>query len=59
MGKKNFIFDRDGYMIKESTACLPGGCIGINWSFTRSFFYMRKIGRNLDYLLIMITNQDG
>ncbi|MFI5129016.1 MAG: bifunctional histidinol-phosphatase/imidazoleglycerol-phosphate dehydratase HisB [Chitinophagales bacterium] len=59
MSKRILFIDRDGTLIREA----PPTYQIDSWEklefYPEAFFYMRKIAEDFDYLLVMITNQDG
>ncbi|MCK5442011.1 MAG: bifunctional histidinol-phosphatase/imidazoleglycerol-phosphate dehydratase HisB [Maribacter sp.] len=58
MGKKVLFIDRDGTIIKE-TADEQIDAFEKMIFYPKAFTYLGKIARELDYELVMITNQDG
>jgi imidazoleglycerol-phosphate dehydratase/histidinol-phosphatase len=59
MSKRILFIDRDGTLIREA----PPTYQVDSWEklefYPEAFFYMRKIAEDFDYLLVIITNQDG
>ena len=59
MGKRILFIDRDGTLIKEA----PPTYQVDSWEklefYPEVFFYMKKIADDFDYVLVMVTNQDG
>jgi imidazoleglycerol-phosphate dehydratase / histidinol-phosphatase len=57
--KRVLFIDRDGTLIKEA----PPSYQVDSWDklefYPEAFCYMRKLAEEFDYLLIMVTNQDG
>ena len=58
MRKKVLFIDRDGTMIKE-TADEQIDAFEKMIFYPKAFTYLGKIAQELDYELVMITNQDG
>lgn len=58
MGKKVLFIDRDGTIIKE-TADEQIDSFEKLIFYPKAFTYLGKIAKELDYELVMITNQDG
>tara|TARA_E500000318_G_scaffold107625_1_gene117211 strand:- start:250 stop:1386 length:1137 start_codon:yes stop_codon:yes gene_type:complete len=58
MGKKVLFIDRDGTIIKE-TADEQIDAFEKMVFYPKAFTYLGKIAKELDYELVMITNQDG
>ncbi|MGN7514330.1 MAG: bifunctional histidinol-phosphatase/imidazoleglycerol-phosphate dehydratase HisB [Allomuricauda sp.] len=58
MGKKVLFIDRDGTIIKE-TADEQIDTFEKMVFYPKAFTYLGKIAKELDYELVMITNQDG
>lgn len=58
MGKKVLFIDRDGTIIKE-TVDEQIDAFEKMMFYPKSFTYLGKIAKELDYELVMITNQDG
>tara|TARA_E500000318_G_C3567568_1_gene216356 strand:- start:1096 stop:2232 length:1137 start_codon:yes stop_codon:yes gene_type:complete len=58
MGKKVLFIDRDGTIIKE-TADEQIDSFEKMIFYPKAFTYLGKIAKELDYELVMITNQDG
>ena len=57
--KKILFIDRDGTLIKEAPPTYQLDSFGKLEFYPDMFFYMRKIADELDYELVMVTNQDG
>src|SRR6476469_1005535 len=59
MSKRILFIDRDGTLIREA----PPTYQIDSWEklefYPEAFFYMRKIAEEFDYLLVIISNQDG
>ena len=59
MAKRILFIDRDGTLIREA----PPTYQIDSWEklefYPEAFYYMRKIAEEFDYLLVIITNQDG
>ncbi|MEW2922039.1 bifunctional histidinol-phosphatase/imidazoleglycerol-phosphate dehydratase HisB [Muricauda sp. ANG21] len=58
MGKKVLFIDRDGTIIKETVDEQIDAFEKMIF-YPKSFTYLGKIAKELDYELVMITNQDG
>ena len=58
MGKKVLFIDRDGTIIKEP-ADEQIDAFEKLFFYPKAFTYLAKIAKELDYELVMITNQDG
>ncbi len=58
MGKKVLFIDRDGTIIKEPGDEQIDGFEKLEF-YPKAFTYLGKIARELDFELVMITNQDG
>ena len=58
MGKKVLFIDRDGTMIKETADEQIDAFEKLDF-YPKAFTYLGKIAKELDYELVMITNQDG
>lgn len=58
MGKKVLFIDRDGTMIKEPADEQIDSFEKLDF-YPKAFTYLGKIAKELDYELVMITNQDG
>ncbi|MBO0323279.1 bifunctional histidinol-phosphatase/imidazoleglycerol-phosphate dehydratase HisB [Muricauda sp. CAU 1633] len=58
MGKKVLFIDRDGTIIKETSDEQIDAFDKISF-YPKVFTYLGKIAKELDYELVMITNQDG
>lgn len=56
--KKVLFVDRDGTLIHEPEDYQIDNLEKLEF-FPQALFYMAKIGRELDYELVMVTNQDG
>ncbi len=57
--KKILFIDRDGTLIKEAPPTYQLDDISKLEFYPGMFFYLRKIAEELDYELVMVTNQDG
>jgi imidazoleglycerol-phosphate dehydratase/histidinol-phosphatase len=57
--KRILFIDRDGTLIKEAPPTYQVDSWDKLEFYPGAFFYMKKIADDLDYVLIMITNQDG
>ena len=57
--KKILFIDRDGTLIKEAPPTYQLDDFSKLEFYPDMFFYLRKIGEELDYELVMVTNQDG
>jgi len=57
--KKILFIDRDGTLIKEAPPTYQVDTFDKLEFYPHIFEYMRKIACNLDYELVMVTNQDG
>ena len=57
--KKILFIDRDGTLIKEAPPTYQLDSFSKLEFFPDMFFYLRKIAAELDYELVMVTNQDG
>ena len=57
--KKVLFIDRDGTLIKEAPPTYQLDSFSKLDFYPDMFYYMRKIATELDYELVMITNQDG
>ena len=57
--KKVLFIDRDGTLIKEAPPTYQLDSFSKLEFYPDMFWYMRKIATELDYLLVMVTNQDG
>jgi imidazoleglycerol-phosphate dehydratase/histidinol-phosphatase len=57
--KKVLFIDRDGTLIKEAPPTYQLDSFGKLEFYPDMFLYMRKIAQELDYELVMVTNQDG
>ncbi|QLE02756.1 bifunctional histidinol-phosphatase/imidazoleglycerol-phosphate dehydratase HisB [Galbibacter sp. BG1] len=58
MAKKVLFIDRDGTLIKEPADEQIDAYDKLDF-YPQAFTYMRKIAEELDYELVMVTNQDG
>ncbi|MFT3678762.1 MAG: bifunctional histidinol-phosphatase/imidazoleglycerol-phosphate dehydratase HisB [Ferruginibacter sp.] len=59
MSKKILFIDRDGTLIKEAPPTYQLDSFSKLEFYPDMFKYMRKIAEELDYELVMVTNQDG
>ncbi len=59
MGKRILFIDRDGTLIKEAPPTYQVDSWDKLEFYPEAFYYMRKVAEEFDYLLIMVTNQDG
>ena len=57
--KKILFIDRDGTLIKEAPPTYQLDDFAKVEFYPDMFFYLRKIATELDYELVMVTNQDG
>ena len=57
--KKVLFIDRDGTLIKEPPVDYQVDSLEKLEFYPAVFRYLGKIARELDYLLVMVTNQDG
>lgn len=57
--KKVLFIDRDGTLIKEAPPTYQLDSFSKLEFYPDMFLYMRKIATELDYELVMVTNQDG
>jgi imidazoleglycerol-phosphate dehydratase / histidinol-phosphatase len=57
--KKILFIDRDGTLIKEAPPTYQLDAFSKLEFYPDMFLYMRKIAAELDYELVMVTNQDG
>jgi imidazoleglycerol-phosphate dehydratase/histidinol-phosphatase len=57
--KRILFIDRDGTLIKEAPPTYQVDSWDKLEFYPEAFFYMKKITEDLDYALVMITNQDG
>ncbi|MFZ1783765.1 MAG: bifunctional histidinol-phosphatase/imidazoleglycerol-phosphate dehydratase HisB [Ferruginibacter sp.] len=57
--KKILFIDRDGTLIKEAPPTYQLDDFSKLEFFPDMFYYLRKIAEELDYELVMVTNQDG
>ncbi len=57
--KKVLFIDRDGTIIKEVPPTYQIDCFDKLEFYPSMFYYLRKIVEDLDYELVMVTNQDG
>src|ERR1035437_9191650 len=58
-GAKILFIDRDGTLIKEAPPTYQLDSFPKLEFYKHMFEYMTKIARELDYELVMVTNQDG
>ena len=58
-GKRILFIDRDGTLIKEAPPTYQVDAWEKLEFYPEAFQYMTKIATELDYVLIMVTNQDG
>jgi imidazoleglycerol-phosphate dehydratase / histidinol-phosphatase len=58
-GVRVLFIDRDGTLIKEAPPTYQLDAFGKLEFYPDMFLYMRKIAEELDYKLVMVTNQDG
>lgn len=59
MSKKVLFIDRDGTLIKEAPPTYQLDSFSKLAFYPDMFLYMRKIATELNYELVMVTNQDG
>ncbi|HEY8399321.1 MAG TPA: bifunctional histidinol-phosphatase/imidazoleglycerol-phosphate dehydratase HisB [Flavihumibacter sp.] len=59
MAKRVLFIDRDGTLINEAPPTYQLDAFEKLTFYPRMFEYMGKIARELDYELVMVTNQDG
>jgi imidazoleglycerol-phosphate dehydratase/histidinol-phosphatase len=59
MGKRILFIDRDGTLIKEAPPTYQVDSWDKLEFYPEAFFYMKKIADDFDYVLVMVTNQDG
>jgi imidazoleglycerol-phosphate dehydratase/histidinol-phosphatase len=59
MGKRVLFIDRDGTLINEAPPTYQLDSFEKLTFFPDMFTYMRRIAEELDYELVMVTNQDG
>ena len=57
--KKILFIDRDGTLINEAPPTYQMDSFEKLVFYKDMFFYLRKIAAELDYELLMVTNQDG
>ena len=57
--KKVLFIDRDGTLVKEPPVDYQLDAFEKLEFFPEALYYMRKIATELDYTLVMVTNQDG
>jgi imidazoleglycerol-phosphate dehydratase/histidinol-phosphatase len=57
--KKILFIDRDGTLIKEAPPTYQLDCFSKLEFYPDMFYYLRKIATELNYELVMVTNQDG
>jgi imidazoleglycerol-phosphate dehydratase/histidinol-phosphatase len=58
-GKRILFIDRDGTLIKEAPPTYQLDAFAKVEFYPDMFYYMRRIATELDYELVMVTNQDG
>ena len=58
-GKRILFIDRDGTLIKEAPPTYQVDAWEKLEFYPEAFQYMTKIAEELDYVLVMVTNQDG
>lgn len=58
-GKRVLFIDRDGTLIREAPPTYQLDSFSKLEFYPDMFWYMRKIAAELDYELVMVTNQDG
>ncbi|RYY45438.1 MAG: bifunctional histidinol-phosphatase/imidazoleglycerol-phosphate dehydratase HisB [Chitinophagaceae bacterium] len=58
-GKRILFIDRDGTLIKEAPPTYQLDSFTKLEFYPHAFEYMRRIAQELDYELVMVTNQDG
>lgn len=58
MSKKVLFIDRDGTLIKEPADEQIDSFDKLDF-YPQALIYMSKIAKELDYSLVMVTNQDG
>ena len=58
MGKKVLFIDRDGTIIKETSDEQIDAFEKISF-YPKAFTFLGRIAKELDFELVMITNQDG
>jgi imidazoleglycerol-phosphate dehydratase / histidinol-phosphatase len=59
MSKRILFIDRDGTLIREAPPTYQIDAWEKLEFYPEAFFYMRKIAADFDYLLVIVTNQDG
>jgi len=59
MAKRILFIDRDGTLINEAPPTYQLDSFEKLRFYPHMFFYMRRIAQELDYELVMVTNQDG
>ena len=59
MAKRILFIDRDGTLINEAPPTYQLDSFEKLRFYPNMFFYMRRIAQELDYELVMVTNQDG
>lgn len=59
MSKRILFIDRDGTLIREAPPTYQVDSWDKLEFYPDAFYYMRKIAEELDYVLVMVTNQDG
>jgi imidazoleglycerol-phosphate dehydratase / histidinol-phosphatase len=57
--KKVLFIDRDGTLIREAPPSYQLDDFSKLEFYPGVFYYLRKIAEELDYELVMVTNQDG
>ncbi|HET6995891.1 MAG TPA: histidinol-phosphatase, partial [Chitinophagaceae bacterium] len=57
--KRILFIDRDGTLIKEAPPTYQVDSWDKLEFYPEAFYYMKKITEDLDYVLVMVTNQDG
>lgn len=57
--KRVLFIDRDGTLIKEAPPTYQVDSWDKLEFYPESFYYMRRLAEEFDYLLVMVTNQDG
>lgn len=57
--KRILFIDRDGTLIKEAPPTYQVDAWDKLEFYPEAFFYMRKIAEDFNYLLVMVSNQDG
>ena len=59
MSKRILFIDRDGTLINEAPPTYQLDSFDKLTFYPEMFFYLRRIAQELDYELVMVTNQDG